>query len=130
METSLELIVRSTEIDFLGHVNNAKYLEYMEWGREGWFRKADFNFEKMISTGIGTVSARIEINYHRELRLGDKMILKTWPEDRGRSSFVLKQELYKDNGQVLVSDARVTMVMINLKERKSVPIPEEILPHL
>ncbi|MEW6622341.1 MAG: hypothetical protein AB1420_04280 [Bacillota bacterium] len=29
METSIEIVVRSTEVDFLGHVNNAKYLEKM-----------------------------------------------------------------------------------------------------
>jgi acyl-CoA thioesterase FadM len=31
METALTIIVRSTEIDINGHVNNAKYLEYLEW---------------------------------------------------------------------------------------------------
>ncbi|TGU69096.1 acyl-CoA thioesterase, partial [Mesorhizobium sp. M00.F.Ca.ET.186.01.1.1] len=25
--------VQSTDIDVIGHVNNAKYLEYMEWAR-------------------------------------------------------------------------------------------------
>jgi acyl-CoA thioester hydrolase/thioesterase-3 len=32
MKTSLNIIVRPTEIDVNGHVNNAKYLEYLEWG--------------------------------------------------------------------------------------------------
>ncbi len=27
METAIEIQVRSTEVDFLGHVNNANYLE-------------------------------------------------------------------------------------------------------
>ena len=40
MDASIELIVRSTEIDVNGHVNNAKYLEYLEWGREEWYEKA------------------------------------------------------------------------------------------
>jgi acyl-CoA thioesterase FadM len=30
----LETVVRCTEIDVNGHVNNAKYVEYLEWGRE------------------------------------------------------------------------------------------------
>ena len=37
METSLEIVVRPTEVDVNGHVNNAKYVEYMEWGREEWY---------------------------------------------------------------------------------------------
>jgi len=34
METAHETVVRPTEVDVNGHVNNAKYVEYMEWGRE------------------------------------------------------------------------------------------------
>ncbi len=44
MEATIEIPVRSTEVDYLGHVNNAKYLEYMEWGREGWYSQADCPF--------------------------------------------------------------------------------------
>ena len=33
-ETAHEIVVRPTEVDVNGHVNNAKYVEYMEWGRE------------------------------------------------------------------------------------------------
>ena len=29
MKTSLDIVVRPTEIDVNGHVNNAKYLEYL-----------------------------------------------------------------------------------------------------
>jgi thioesterase III len=32
METAHEIVVRPTEVDVNGHVNNAKYVEYMEWG--------------------------------------------------------------------------------------------------
>ena len=39
METSLEIVVRPTEIDVNGHVNNAKYVEYLEWGREEWYER-------------------------------------------------------------------------------------------
>ena len=34
METAHEIVVRPTEVDVNGHVNNTKYVEYMEWGRE------------------------------------------------------------------------------------------------
>ena len=34
LETAHEIVVRPTEVDVNGHVNNAKYVEHMEWGRE------------------------------------------------------------------------------------------------
>src|SRR5208337_4738335 len=38
METAHEIVVRPTEVDVNGHVNNAKYVEYMEWGARGVIR--------------------------------------------------------------------------------------------
>ncbi|MGO8899184.1 MAG: acyl-CoA thioesterase [Isosphaeraceae bacterium] len=38
METALEIVVRPTEVNVNGHVNNAKYVEYMEWGRKDMIR--------------------------------------------------------------------------------------------
>src|SRR5438132_2673379 len=32
-EVVLEIVVRWSELDLNGHVNNAKYVEYLEWGR-------------------------------------------------------------------------------------------------
>jgi thioesterase III len=36
MNTAIQIEVRPTELDSMGHVNNAKFLEYMEWSREDW----------------------------------------------------------------------------------------------
>ena len=35
-EVGLEIVVRWTELDVNGHVNNVKCLEYPEWGRHEW----------------------------------------------------------------------------------------------
>ena len=125
METSIQIEVRPTEIDVMGHVNNAKYLEYMEWGREDWYNKAELPFDTFTEMGIGTVTVNIEINYRKEARLGDKLTIYTRPIRKGRSSFVLEHRTLTEEGE-LVSDARVTGVTIDLKERKSVPLPEKL----
>ena len=71
METSIQIEVRSTEIDVLGHVNNAKYLEYLEWGREDWYNRIGLPFEAFSEMGVGTVTVNININYRKEARLGE-----------------------------------------------------------
>ncbi len=35
VEVVLETVVRCTEIDVNGHVNNAKFVEYLEWVARG-----------------------------------------------------------------------------------------------
>ncbi len=125
METSIRIEVRPTEIDVMGHVNNAKYLEYMEWGREDWYNKVQLPFDTFTEMGIGTVTVNIEINYRKEARLGEKLTIYTRPIRKGRSSFVLEHRILNE-AEELVADARVTGVTIDLKERKSVPLPEKL----
>jgi len=124
-KTSIQIEVRPTEIDVMGHVNNAKYLEYMEWSREDWYNQSGLPFDVFTQMGIGTVTVRIEINYRKEATLGQKLIVSTEAIRRGRSSFVLKHEIHNEQNE-LVADAEVVSVTIDLKKRKSVPIPDEL----
>lgn len=122
MKNSIEIEVRPTEIDVMGHVNNAKYLEYLEWSREIWYNRANLPFDKLTSLGIGTVTVHIAISYRKEARLGEKLTVYTEPLRRGRSSFVFYQTIYNEKGE-LVTEAEVTSCTIDLKTRKSTPIP-------
>jgi thioesterase-3 len=128
MRTTIQIEVRSTEIDVMGHVNNAKYLEYLEWAREEWYNQIGLHFEKFKEMNVGTVTVNININYRKEATLGEKLTISAEPLRRGRSSFVLKQEIHNERGE-LVADAEVTSVTIDLTKRKSVPLPAELAKH-
>ncbi|BBH24889.1 thioesterase [Paenibacillus baekrokdamisoli] len=126
MEATIELIVRSTEIDVNGHVNNAKYLEYLEWGREEWYEKAELPYAVFLAIGIQTVTVNINVNYRKECRQGDKLTVRTVPERAGRTSYVLKQEIVNELGEVC-ADANVTCVTMDATTRKSRELPSELL---
>ncbi len=130
METSIEIPVRSTEVDFLGHVNNAKYLEYMEWGREDWYKKTGYSFDCLAGKGLGTATVNINIDYIGECYMGDLLIIKTCPVKAGNSSFVKLQQIYKRESMEKVCAAHVTTVVFDLQTRKSVPIPADLRKHL
>lgn len=125
MEASLEIIVRSTEIDVNGHVNNAKYLEYLEWGREEWYEQASLPYDTFLELGIQTVTVNITINYRKECVQNDRLIITTKPERLGRTSYTLKQEIYNQRNE-LVADALVTSVTMDSSTRTSRPVPEEL----
>ncbi|BAU29047.1 acyl-CoA thioester hydrolase/thioesterase-3 [Aneurinibacillus soli] len=125
MEASLEIIVRSTEIDVNGHVNNAKYLEYLEWGREEWYEQAQLPYDKFLEMNIQTVTVNINVNYRKECLQNDRLTITTRPEKIGRTSYVLKQEIHNQRGE-LVADALVTSVAMDSKERTSRPVPNEL----
>jgi YbgC/YbaW family acyl-CoA thioester hydrolase len=58
MEAGLETVVRCTEIDINGHVNNARYVEYLEWGREEWYEAHDFPYARLLTLGAISVVVR------------------------------------------------------------------------
>lgn len=125
MEVTLEIIVRSTEIDVNGHVNNAKYLEYLEWGREEWYERSGFDYETFLRMGIQTVTVNININYRHECRQGDVLTITTTPERMGKSSYVLKQTIANSRG-VLCADAFVTSVAMDTATRRSREVPGQL----
>ncbi|MDR6225947.1 acyl-CoA thioesterase [Desmospora profundinema] len=125
METSIQIEVRPTEIDVMGHVNNAKYLEYMEWSREDWYNRSQLPFDVFTDMNVGTVTVNININYRKEARLGEKLTIFTRPIKKGRTSYVLEHEIVNDQGE-RVADAEVTSVTIDLEKRKSVPLPADL----
>ena len=125
MEVTLDIIVRSTEIDVNGHVNNAKYLEYIEWGREEWYEQMGLHYDKFLEMGIQTVTVNININYRKECVQGDQLTIKTRSERVGKTSYVLKQDIFNQNGE-LCADAFVTSVTMDIETRKSREVPEEL----
>lgn len=125
MEAEIAILVRSTEIDVNGHVNNAKYLEYLEWGREEWYEKAELPYAAFLAMGIQTVTVNINVNYRKECRQGDRLIVRTEPERAGRTSYVLKQEIVNELGE-RCADASVTCVTMDAGTRKSRELPPEL----
>lgn len=125
-EHVLYITVRSTEVDTIGHVNNAKYLEYMEWGRFDWIIQSGLTLEELKRREIMPVVVNINVNYRKEVRMGEVIKVVSKPLRLGSKSMVVRHELYNGKDQ-LVCDADVTMVMINTRERKSTDLPQEII---
>lgn len=126
LESRLALTVRSTEIDINGHVNNAKYLEYMEWGREDWYERAALPYDALRALGVVTMTVNINLNYRREALQNDVLTVITRPGQVGRTSFTLEQTLIRESDDSLIADARVTLVTVDANERRSTPVPEAL----
>lgn len=122
MKTELKLIVRPTEIDVNGHVNNAKYLEYLEWGREEWYEAGGLHYNKLLQEGFQTVTVNININYRKECVQNERLTVITEPEKAGNSSYVLKQTITNETNAVCI-DAAVTCVTMDSSTRKSKLLP-------
>ena len=62
-QTETPLSVRPGDLDSVGHVNNARALEYLEHGRWDWLRKNGFSRNDKIIP----VVVRMEVDYGAEI---------------------------------------------------------------
>jgi YbgC/YbaW family acyl-CoA thioester hydrolase len=127
VEVVLETVVRCTEIDVNGHVNNAKYVEYLEWGREEWYDRQGFPYERLRGLGAVTAVVNLNVNLRRPCRQGDRLRIVTSPQRRGRTSFALAQRIERADADPpeVAADAVVTLVTIDPETSRARPLPEE-----
>ena len=115
---SISLTPRYRDIDPNGHVNHAVYATYFEEARTAyWEAVVD---EPLAEAGVALVSQQIE--YERELRLGDKITVLMRVDELGDASIPMRYELRRAGRSVATGS--VVMVAFDRTERRSRRIPE------
>ncbi len=122
METALEIVVRPTEVDVNGHVNNAKYVDCMEWGREEWYERQGLPYARLFALGAVTVTANLNLNFRRECRQGEFLVITTRPERLGRTSFALHQKIRKRDS-TLAADGVIPWSRSTRPHARAAPCP-------
>jgi acyl-CoA thioester hydrolase len=123
-----KLTVRTYECDGYNHVNNAIYLNYLEYARMEFLKDMGFNYAKFVSQGYAVIVARVVIDYKQSALFNDDLIIETEPIKRRKTSGIFHQRILK--GSALVAEAEVTWATLN-SQGKPCPMPEEFnLPAL
>ena len=122
------LKVRTYECDSYGHVNNANYLNYLEFARYEFLRDAGFDYPAMIKAGYGIYVARIEIDYKKPAITDDELQIKSWAVKKGAVSGVIAQEIWR--GDELLVEAKVTWAFVDSKGTPTKIPPQWDVPGL
>ncbi len=115
--------VRWDDIDAFGHVNNAKYLTYIQEARFQWsFYQYAAKNEK--PTLVEMVVAKAEIDYLVPIYEGGRFYdVNLWVESIGNSSFVMGYEVVGDSG-VVHAKVKSVQVAVSMETKKSRPLTE------
>lgn len=126
MQTRTPIKVRGYHIDFYGHVNNARYLEFLEEGR--WhFLEQQVGIDYLMESGLGMAVVNININFRREALMDDELEVLTKMTKIGNKSVLIEQEVVKKGTDTWVVDAVVTFVVTDQKAKKAVAIEGKLL---
>lgn len=116
-----EVTLRYSDLDPLGHLNNAVYATLFEAGR---VHAADEALGPLLPGGTGFVLARIEIDFKAEGGFPGTARVETTIDRVGRASLDFGQRVLLD-GAVLAT-ARCVCVLIDLATRRPTPFPDTI----
>ncbi len=128
MKSEIEIKVRGYHLDIFAHVNNARYVEFLEEGRWAALEDSDIA-KKIINSGLAFVVVNINISYLKPARVNDLLVLRTDLKKIGNKSITLTQEIFQKKSnepEVKVVDAEVTFVLMDMKTNKAVIVNDEI----
>ena len=121
-----EITVRGYHLDLYRHVNNARYLEFLEEAR---WQTYDKPFERagLISKGLAFVIVNINIDYKRPAGLGDVLNIVNTIQRIGTKSVTIRQHMFLKGTDTTVVDAAVTVVLMDVKTGKAVALEGDLL---
>ncbi|MDB5389843.1 MAG: Thioesterase superfamily [Planctomycetaceae bacterium] len=118
--------VTPEEIDELGHVNNIRYLNWMQRAAvchsdvQGW-TTADY-----YRIGMGWVVRSHQIEYLQPALPGDSIVVRTWVADLKKVTSLRRFEIRRPADDTLLAQASTNWAFINFQTRTLCRIPPEV----
>ena len=125
---TLRVLVRFSDCDPLGHVNNATYSTYIEQARIVlWRRQANLELKSAAQgtrRGEGFILARTEIDFRSQARNGDELHVRLFLEGFGRTSATYRYEIVDRSTGALVAAAKTVQVWYDYDAERPTPLTD------
>lgn len=115
-----EIQVRYSDMDMLGHANNAVYLTYLELARLGYFKEVIRQEWKEVAL----VLAHASMDYRVPVTPGVRPVAHIRTTKLGNSSLHMENIITDHEGKTLFFSAHMVLVAMNTKTGRSTPIPD------
>jgi YbgC/YbaW family acyl-CoA thioester hydrolase len=109
--------VDESDIDELGHVNNAKYLQFFEQARWDKLAEGGYSLEEVRKAGESAVVLEVTVRFRRELLSQEKIRIESRLVDVKSRIATLEQIIFNESGAVSC-EAVFKMGFIDLNLRK------------
>jgi len=122
----IELKVRFMDLDALQHVNNARYLNFLEEARIAYSQEILEIFSNIKELNV--LVARIEIDFMKPILFGEKVLVKTKVSRVGNKSFEFDSVVCteKNKKTAVVARAIQTLVAFDVTKGTTISIPQEL----
>ncbi|WP_111639638.1 acyl-CoA thioesterase [Marinomonas shanghaiensis] len=124
MLNTTQIKVRGYHLDLFQHVNNARYLEFIEEGRWAFFDEF-FSKDDWMQQDLVWPVVNININFKSEANFGDLLEVQTRYVKIGNRSVTMQQTIIKVPTNEVVVDADVTYVCFSKMAKSAIPFPDD-----
>ncbi len=121
----MKIKVSTGDIDFNGHVNNLRYLEWMINSAVEHSESLGFDPETYKKIGSTWFAKSHHIEYKFPAFEGDELMLKTWVDEVGKITSVRKYEIYKNNK--LITYGQTEWIFVDINSHRPKRIPKEVI---
>lgn len=125
MSHATAIKVRGYHLDLFRHVNNARYLEFLEEARWSFLETVN-GLRLLEEQDYIFVVVNININYRRPAYMGEILQITTRIKSIGNRSCVLHQAVTLQEAGTLVADADVTFVIVEARTGRAVVLTGEM----
>lgn len=125
MSHAIEIKVRGYHLDLFRHVNNARYLEFLEEARWNLLETTN-NLDILEKQGYAFAVVNININYRRAAYMGEILRITTFMKSIGARRCVMHQVITLKDTDTLIADADVTFVIVDTRIEKAVKLEGEL----
>ncbi len=115
-----QIQTRYSDMDMLGHANNAIYLTYLELARLEYFKE----IVKQEREKVALVLAHASMDFKRPLLPHDTPVVYLRTTRLGNSSLTMDNIITDPSGDKLFFTATTVMVAIDTSTGRSMPIPD------
>jgi acyl-CoA thioester hydrolase len=116
--------VRYGDLDAQQHVNNAKYLTYMEQARLEYVRHLGL-WDGGSFAELGMIVAEVQISYRAPIHYGLPVRVGVRVGRLGNKSMRMEYRLENPQDGCLFASATSVQVAYDYQEKKSIPVPEK-----
>lgn len=118
---SLPIQLRFNDVDAMGHVNNAVFMEFFDLGKARFFADRGIHAEEGDFT---VMVVHVEVDFRSQVHMNDTIAVETELERIGNKSLHILQRAVKSDG-TLCAECRTVMSGYCRSTRTSAPIPDE-----
>ncbi|MEH0154832.1 thioesterase family protein [Limibacter armeniacum] len=123
--TTKEILVRQYHLDSYHHVNNMRYLEFLEEARWAHFENCDA-IRMARQGGLGILIASYDLNYKYQAQLGQVLRIETSVAEINRCTIIFLQQIFLKGTDQKVLDGKIKVVTVNTRTQRPSAIPDDI----